>query len=114
MEVCPCDIHDILEQSIKHNDAISAEGYAKYIASIRPTARLRLLEKWWEEAQIKNDKLGELNADILGEMKYQIVCQIRMARNAALEEAANACMEHDEYCCCSEDCVKEIRSLKEE
>jgi len=71
MEVCPCDIHDILEQSIKHNDAISAEGYAKYIASIRPTARLRLLEKWWEEAQIKNDKLGELNADILAEMKYQ-------------------------------------------
>ena len=65
MEVCPCDIHDILEQAVRHNDAISAEGYAKYIASIRPTARLRLLEKWWEEAEKRIAKLEKDEMDDL-------------------------------------------------
>jgi hypothetical protein len=74
MDEYPCDIHDILEQSIKHNDAISAEGYAKYIASIRPTARLRLLEKWWEEAE---KRIAKLEKDLQQQLMKSLVQGLR-------------------------------------
>jgi len=63
---------------------------------------------------LKKNKELEERIYMLERANAAFVHEYRNTRNAALEEAANACMEHDEYCCCSEDCVDEIRKLKEE
>jgi hypothetical protein len=88
MYVYPYDIPDILEQSLKHNDALSAECYAKCAASLHITARLRLLEKWWEEAEDRIYILTNANAAWAHRWK---TAEERNTRNAALEDAARVC-----------------------